>query len=134
MFDKAYFDHVYFDGKRGIHYDRLYTALLGLLTTASKAIVLSKTETALLGLKATGVMSIADYIREAVAYLGLKTTAIKTLSLTRTQTALLGLKTIAIGIWGVVGRKLRLVIVTAQYRKVDVITSLKRKVRILTGV
>jgi len=133
MFDSAYFDQIYFDGKRGTHYDRLYTALLGLLPTASKAIVLGRTETALLGLEATGTRAVAC-IRSGVAYLGLKTTAIRTLSLTRMRTAYLGLKTIAISISGIPGRKLRLVIVTAQYRKVNVINSLKRKVRIITGV
>ena len=134
MFDSAYFDQIYFDGKRGTHYDRLYTALLGLLPTASKAIVLGRTETALLGLLATGTRTLQDYIRSGIVYLGLKTTAVKTLSLTRMQTAYLGLKAIAISISGIPGRKLRLVIVTTQYRTVNVFTSLYRKVRILTGV
>jgi len=122
-------------GTRPIGYVRSDIGLLGLLATATRSWALSREDTALLGLKATAVMStVQHYIRSGIAYLGLKTTAIRTLSLTRMQTALLGLKAIAISIWGITGRKLRLVIVTAQYRKVNVISSLKRKVRILTGV
>jgi len=116
-------------------YIRTGIAYLGLLCSGSRGLVLSRAGIALLGLKATSAMSIVEhYIRSGIAYLGLKTTAIRTLSLTRMQTAYLGLKAIAISSWGIIGRKLRLIIVTTQNRKVNVLTSLYRKVRILTGV
>ncbi|GAG81248.1 unnamed protein product, partial [marine sediment metagenome] len=80
----------------GTHFERLYTALLGLKTTAARALSLGRIKTALLGLKPTGIRTIAgNYVREGIVYLGLKTTATRTVVLTYVDTALLGLKTIA---------------------------------------
>jgi len=136
-------------GTRPIVLTRAETALLGLKATATKAITLTRADTALLGLKTTGVL-IIPYIRTGTVYLGLKITASRSIALTRLNTALLGLKAVGtrslalsraktallglkvIGSLGVPGRALKLVIVTTQNRKLNVLTSLYRKIRILT--
>jgi len=136
-------------GTRPIVLARADTALLGLKATATKAITLTRADTALLGLKTTGIL-IIPYIRTGTAYLGLKVTASRSFALTRLNTALLGLKAVATrslvlsraktallglkvtGKFPFMGRALRLVIITTQNRKLNVITSLYRKIRIFT--
>jgi len=136
-------------GTRSIVLTRVDTALLGLKATATKAITLTRLDTALLGLKTQGIL-ILPYIRTGTVYLGLKITASRSFALTRLNTALLGLKAVAtrslvlsraktallglkvIGSLGAPGRALKLIIVTTQNRKVNVITSLYRKIRIFT--
>jgi len=136
-------------GTRSIVLARANTALLGLKATATKAITLTRLDTALLGLKTTGIL-ILPYIRTGTVYLGLQITASRSIALTRLNTALLGLKAVAtrslvlsraktallglkvIGILGAPGRALKLIIVTTQNRKLNVITSLYRKIKVLT--
>jgi len=93
------------------HYGRVGTALLGLLSTGSRSLVLGRSDTALLGLKSIGSRALAlsrldiallglkgiasrfrSYTRTNTALLGLKTTATRAVALTRSKTALLGLK------------------------------------------
>ena len=136
-------------GTRSIVLARADTALLGLKATATKAITLTRADTALLGLKAVGIL-ILPYIRTGTVYLGLKITASRSFALTRLNTALLGLKAVGtrslalsraktallglkvIGKFPYLGRALKLIIVTTQKRQVNVITSLYRKIKVLT--
>ena len=136
-------------GTRSIVLTRTDTALLGLKAIATKAITLTRADTALLGLKAAGIL-LMPYIRTGTVYLGLKITASRSFALTRLDTALLGLKAIVtrslvlsraktallglkvIGKFPYLGRALKLIIVTTQKRQVNVITSLYRKIKILT--
>jgi hypothetical protein len=98
----------------GRQYTRIYTALLGLLTSASRTVELSRTNTALLGLKTItsrtlnltksetvllGLKATASwnrfYLRTYTVLLGLKATASRSIVLSRADTALLGLKATA---------------------------------------
>jgi hypothetical protein len=74
----------------GAYYERIGTALLGLLGAASRTIAVARTNTGLLGLKGTGTRNIA-ISRTQTALLGLKGLATRVVGYMRSGTALLGL-------------------------------------------